>query len=111
MSRLSRELAKCLIFLLTLSAMPAVIQADEPITLNFKDAEIDSVVGAFGHLLNRTFVGCFIAYFAQNALAAIVFTWLPSYFENALGFSAKAAGSLFGLPSVAASSVRIASTS
>ncbi|MER5325817.1 MFS transporter [Streptosporangium roseum] len=38
-------------------------------------------------LLNRTFIGCFIAYFAQNALAAIVFTWLPSYFENALGFS------------------------
>ncbi len=27
-----------------------------PITLNFKDADIDSVVGAFGHLLNRTFV-------------------------------------------------------
>ncbi|WP_214414464.1 MFS transporter [Sphaerisporangium fuscum] len=50
-------------------------------------------------LLNRTFVGCFLAYFAQNALAAIIFTWLPSYFENALGFSAKAAGSLFGLPS------------
>ncbi|MEU4235655.1 MFS transporter [Nonomuraea sp. NPDC026600] len=50
-------------------------------------------------LLNRTFIGCFIAYFAQNALAAIIFTWLPSYFENALGFSAKAAGSLFGLPS------------
>jgi general secretion pathway protein D len=30
--------------------------AGAPITLNFKDAEIDSVVGAFGHLLNRTFV-------------------------------------------------------
>jgi general secretion pathway protein D len=27
-----------------------------PITLNFKDADIDAVVGAFGHLLNRTFV-------------------------------------------------------
>lgn len=26
------------------------------VTLNFKDADIDSVVGAFGHLLNRTFV-------------------------------------------------------
>ncbi|MEV5897992.1 MFS transporter [Nonomuraea fuscirosea] len=50
-------------------------------------------------LLNRTFIGCFIAYFAQNALAAIIFTWLPSYFENALGFSAQASGSLFGLPS------------
>ena len=29
---------------------------DDPITLNFKDAEIDSVVGAFGHLLDRTFI-------------------------------------------------------
>lgn len=50
-------------------------------------------------LLNRTFIGCFVAYFAQNALAAIIFTWLPSYFENALGFSPEAAGALFGLPS------------
>jgi general secretion pathway protein D len=29
---------------------------NQPITLNFKDADIDSVVGAFGHLLNRTFI-------------------------------------------------------
>jgi len=28
----------------------------QPIALNFKDADIDAVVGAFGHLLNRTFV-------------------------------------------------------
>jgi general secretion pathway protein D len=27
-----------------------------PVKLNFKDAEIDSVVGAFGHWLNRTFI-------------------------------------------------------
>ena len=31
-------------------------QSADTITLNFKDADIDSVVGAFGHLLNRTFV-------------------------------------------------------
>lgn len=30
--------------------------ADNGISLNFKDAEIDSVVGAFGHMLNRTFI-------------------------------------------------------
>lgn len=30
--------------------------ADNLVTLNFRDAEIDSVVGAFGHLLERTFV-------------------------------------------------------
>ncbi len=28
----------------------------DTVTLNFRDADIDSVVGAFGHLLNRTFV-------------------------------------------------------
>ncbi|MFP5406809.1 MAG: secretin N-terminal domain-containing protein, partial [Gammaproteobacteria bacterium] len=28
----------------------------DAITLNFKDADIDSVIGAFGHLLDRTFV-------------------------------------------------------
>ncbi|MFO1301068.1 MAG: type II secretion system secretin GspD [Burkholderiaceae bacterium] len=30
--------------------------ANDTVTLNFKDADVDSVVGAFGHLLNRTFV-------------------------------------------------------
>ncbi|MGD9945995.1 MAG: type II secretion system secretin GspD [Burkholderiaceae bacterium] len=28
----------------------------DSVTLNFRDADVDSVVGAFGHLLNRTFV-------------------------------------------------------
>ena len=30
--------------------------SNDTVTLNFKDADVDSVVGAFGHLLNRTFV-------------------------------------------------------
>ncbi len=30
--------------------------AGHTVTLNFKDADIDSVIGAFGHLLDRTFV-------------------------------------------------------
>src|SRR5690606_22750174 len=51
-------LAKCLIVLTTLTAVIPVAQSqsEETITLNFKDADIDSVVGAFGHLLNKTFV-------------------------------------------------------
>ncbi len=57
MRRFSRNLAKCLIVLSALLAPPLVVHsAEEPITLNFKDAEIDSVIGAFGHLLNKTFV-------------------------------------------------------
>ncbi|NLD53339.1 MAG: type II secretion system secretin GspD [Burkholderiaceae bacterium] len=47
--------------MIILSTLTAVIpvaqsQSEETITLNFKDADIDSVVGAFGHLLNKTFV-------------------------------------------------------
>jgi len=37
-------------------AAPARMDSGQPIALNFKDADIDSVVGAFGHLLNRTFI-------------------------------------------------------
>ncbi|MEU5105144.1 MFS transporter [Streptomyces sp. NPDC021354] len=53
-------------------------------------------------LLNGTFLGALAAYFTQGALAAVVFTWLPSYFEDGLGFSAATSGSLFGLPSAMA---------
>ncbi|MCL4746525.1 MAG: type II secretion system secretin GspD [Burkholderiaceae bacterium] len=35
---------------------PAKPSSPDQITLNFKEADIDSVVGAFGHLLNRTFL-------------------------------------------------------
>src|SRR5690606_38602414 len=62
------------VLLLAAVAQPAFAQASRPgkekaapqqaadsagsdaVTLNFKDADIDSVVGAFGHLLNRTFI-------------------------------------------------------
>lgn len=52
-------------------------------------------------LLNRTFVGGLVAYLTQNAFAAVIFTWLPSYFHQGLGFSTVVSGSLFGLPSAA----------
>ena len=58
--RLSHYAARALIVVAATSAVapvPAQNRApNEPITLNFKEAEIDSVVGAFGHLLNRTFI-------------------------------------------------------
>ena len=34
------------------------------------------------------------------ALVAVVLTWLPSYFEVGLGYSAMQAGSMFALPSI-----------
>lgn len=58
--RLSHYAARAMIVVAASAAVaPVPAQnraANEPITLNFKEAEIDSVVGAFGHLLNRTFI-------------------------------------------------------
>jgi general secretion pathway protein D len=34
----------------------AAAQSSDNVTLNFKDADIDTVIGAFGHYLNRTFI-------------------------------------------------------
>jgi len=48
---------------------------------------------------NRTFLAAALAYFAQNALASVIFTWLPSYFQHGLGLSETASGLLFSLPS------------
>jgi general secretion pathway protein D len=71
LSRLARLVAVVVVLILGAAVLPqgapsAAAQAKPPaggravagapITLNFKDADIDSVVGAFGHLLNRTFV-------------------------------------------------------
>ncbi|MGH1360042.1 MAG: type II secretion system secretin GspD [Burkholderiaceae bacterium] len=41
---------------LSLPAAPVPAQNTEPVTLNFKDADIDTVIGAFGFLLGRTFI-------------------------------------------------------
>ncbi|MFZ2176824.1 MAG: MFS transporter [Rhodococcus sp. (in: high G+C Gram-positive bacteria)] len=50
--------------------------------------------------LTRTFVSCAILIVAVYALTTVVLTWLPSYFEVGLGYSALQAGSMFALPSV-----------
>ncbi|MEV6148749.1 MFS transporter [Nonomuraea sp. NPDC052129] len=53
-------------------------------------------------LLTGTFAGFVIANSAAAMIAIVVLTWLPSYFQVGLGFSAVTAGSLFGVPSIAA---------
>lgn len=52
--------------------------------------------------LTPTFLGGAVAVFAMYALAAVVLTWLPSYFEVGLGYSRLQAGTMFGIPSIAA---------
>ena len=51
-------------------------------------------------LLSRTFFSCCFLIAAVYALTTVVLTWLPSYFEVGLGYSAMQAGSMFALPSI-----------
>lgn len=51
-------------------------------------------------LLSRTFVSCCFLIATIYALTTVVLTWLPSYFEVGLGYSAMQAGSMFALPSI-----------
>ncbi|MFC9762889.1 MFS transporter [Rhodococcus jostii] len=48
-----------------------------------------------------TFLSCMLLIMTIYALVAIVLTWLPSYFEVALGYSRLQAGSMFAFPSIA----------
>lgn len=58
----SKLLAQALLVAATVPALAAPTQppahkvTSGQINLNFKDAEVDSVIGAFGHLLNKSFV-------------------------------------------------------
>ncbi|GAA4491815.1 MFS transporter [Rhodococcus olei] len=48
----------------------------------------------------RTFLSCSLLIISLMALSTVVLTWLPSYFQVGLGYSAIQAGSMFALPSV-----------
>ncbi|KDE11122.1 MFS transporter [Rhodococcus aetherivorans] len=50
--------------------------------------------------LTRTFISCAVLIMVVYALTTVVLTWLPSYFEVGLGYSALQAGSMFALPSI-----------
>ncbi|MFA7506507.1 MAG: secretin N-terminal domain-containing protein, partial [Burkholderiaceae bacterium] len=56
--RLARGLLFALLALVLALPVPGLVRAQngEGITLNFRDADVDSVIGAFGHLLDRTFI-------------------------------------------------------
>ncbi|TQC42181.1 MFS transporter [Rhodococcus sp. WS4] len=60
--------------------------------------------------LTPSYLGAVLGTFAVYGLVTVVLTWLPSYFEEGLGYSRVAAGSMFGLPSVAALMVMITVT-
>lgn len=47
-----------------------------------------------------TFVFGSLLFMGYYMLQTVILTWLPSYFELGLGFSAQQAGSMFGIPSL-----------
>ena len=57
-----------------------------------------------------TFLGALAAVVPMYALLTVILTWLPSYFEAGLGFTRLQAGSMFGIPSIAALVAMVAST-
>ncbi|MFI6430050.1 MFS transporter [Rhodococcus oryzae] len=60
--------------------------------------------------LTRTFLSCSVLTIFVYALTTVVLTWLPSYFEKGLGYSAMQAGSMFAIPSVVALVLMIVSS-
>lgn len=62
-------------------------------------------------LLTPTFIAGAVAVFSFYTLTAVVMTWLPSYFENALGFTRLQASTLFAVPSIVALVALFSSTS
>lgn len=73
----------------------SVVDAAEP------DGPADPGVPWWRIFLTRTFVAGVVAVFAMYSIVTVVLTWLPSYFEEGLGFSRLQAGAMFGLPSMA----------
>ncbi|WP_346006793.1 MFS transporter [Janibacter terrae] len=53
-------------------------------------------------LLSPSFVFGGLLFASYYALQTVILTWLPSYFELGLGYSAQEAGSMFALPSMVA---------
>lgn len=51
-------------------------------------------------LTSRTFVSAVLVAMSAYALMTVVLTWLPSYFEQGLGYSRLESGTLFAAPSV-----------
>lgn len=53
-------------------------------------------------LLTKSFLGVLAGTFTVYGVVAATITWLPSYFEEGLGYSRLGSGFMFGLPSIAA---------
>lgn len=48
-------------------------------------------------VLDPTYMGSVAVYWAAYWVAAIIFTWIPSYLQNALGYSASQSGWMFSI--------------
>lgn len=96
--------AWCVLWLTTWSQGPHVAPAADSTTADPQtdDPQIESRVPWRSIFITPTFVFGALLFMAYYALQTVILTWLPSYFELGLGFSAQQAGSMFGIPSIVA---------
>nr|WP_312033702.1 MULTISPECIES: MFS transporter [unclassified Rhodococcus (in: high G+C Gram-positive bacteria)] len=64
------------------------------------DTDSEPAVSWSRLLTSRTFVSAVLVAMSAYALMTVVLTWLPSYFEQGLGYSRLESGTLFAAPSV-----------
>ncbi|GAF47152.1 MULTISPECIES: MFS transporter [Rhodococcus] len=64
------------------------------------EQQSDNTVPWLSIFRTPTFIFGALLFMAYYALQTVILTWLPSYFELGLGFSAQQAGSMFGIPSI-----------
>ncbi|MFF1553001.1 MFS transporter [Rhodococcus erythropolis] len=87
----------CIPWLLTWRPGPYVVGGKQTETATDGD---ESSVSWKRLLTSRTFVSAVLVAMCAYALMSVVLTWLPSYFEQGLGYSRLESGALFAAPSV-----------
>lgn len=86
----------CLLWLTTWSEGPHLAPITEPAA----ERQTGATVPWLSIFRTPTFIFGALLFMGYYALQTVILTWLPSYFELGLGFSAQQAGSMFGIPSI-----------
>ncbi|MDV6279178.1 MFS transporter [Rhodococcus jostii] len=88
----------CLLWLTTWSEGPHLAPTTETATAT--EQHTGATVPWLSIFRTPTFIFGALLFMGYYALQTVILTWLPSYFELGLGFSAQQAGSMFGIPSI-----------
>jgi predicted MFS family arabinose efflux permease len=86
----------CVPWLLTWRPGPYVVGGKHTST---EDTDSEPAISWRRLLTSKTFVSAVLVAMSAYALMTVVLTWLPSYFEQGLGYSRLESGTLFAAPS------------